>query len=56
MNKSTVAKRIDKESIYTLPLQQRKNKFFESLARTKGDAELAIRRGKILDEMRGVRK
>lgn len=46
----------DGNNIYSLPVSERKNKFFELLSQTKGDTEASIRREAILKEMRGVTK
>lgn len=46
----------DGNNIYSLPISERKNKFFELLSRTKGDTEASKRREAILKEMRGVTK
>lgn len=43
----------EKNNIYSLPVEERKNKFFELLSQTKSDTETSIRRDKILKEMRG---
>lgn len=45
-------KRYMGNNIYSLPVSERKNKFLELLSKTEGDADGALRREKILKEIK----
>lgn len=54
MKKVSCAK--NSNNIYSLPVNERKNRFLDLLSRTNCDTETSRRREKILKEMRGVPK